>query len=170
MQLLLGCGSRRTKQMYERDKQEWDGLVTCDINPDHHPDVVADLNHIPWPWGDQTASEIHAYEVLEHLGHQGDWKFFFQSFGEVWRILQPGGLFFASVPSYNSHWAWGDPSHTRVLTEGSLVFLDQAVYQEVGKTAMSDFRRYWKHTLRVVFKSDDGDLFRFCLARCEDEV
>ena len=29
------------------------------------------------PFGDDAFDEIHAYEVLEHTGRQGDWRFFF---------------------------------------------------------------------------------------------
>jgi hypothetical protein len=42
-------------------------------------------------------------------------------------------------------WAWGDPSHRRVINEGSFTFLDQTQYaKQVGKTAMTDFRSLWK--------------------------
>lgn len=85
--------------------------------------------------------EIHAYEVLEHCGEQGHFKLFFAQFREFWRVLKPGGYFCATVPDWRSLWAWGDPSHTRVINEGTLVFLSQAQYTaQVGKTAMSDFR------------------------------
>jgi SAM-dependent methyltransferase len=141
MELLLGCGSTRDRRIAIGDRSEWTELVTLDNNPEHDPDIVHDLEDLPYPFPDNTFSEIHAYEVLEHLGRQGDWKGFFAQFSELWRILKPDGVLAATCPSYRSMWAWGDPSHTRVLTSGTLVFLSQAQYAlQVGKTAMSDFR------------------------------
>ena len=44
------------------------------------------------------------------------------------------------MPLPTSPWAWGDPSHTRVLPKESFIFLDQDAYQQVGQTPMTDFR------------------------------
>lgn len=145
MELLLGSGSSRDRRIAVNGQRGWSNLVTLDNNPDHKPDVVHDLNVLPWPFEDDTFEEVHAYEVLEHLGTQGDWRAFFAHFGELYRIVKPGGFVAATCPSYRSIWAWGDPSHTRVITSGSLVFLDQEQYQiQVGHTAMSDFRFCWR--------------------------
>ena len=73
-QILLGAGSSREKRLGVRGCHTWDGLVTLDFNSDHNPDVVHDLNVFPYPFDDNSADEIHAYEVVEHLGQQGDWK------------------------------------------------------------------------------------------------
>src|SRR5262245_29516061 len=141
MELLLGCGSDRRRRLVVDGREGWSRLVALDYNRDHRPDVVADLDKTPWPFADEAFDEIHAYEVLEHLGQQGDARSFFAHFGEVYRMLKPGGYLAATCPSWQSSWAWGDPSHRRVITGGSLVFLDQTEYQrQVGKTPMSDFR------------------------------
>jgi SAM-dependent methyltransferase len=141
-------------------RREWSHLVTLDQNADHAPDIVHDLERLPYDFaGDDTFDEIHAYEVLEHTGRQGDWRFFFAQFSELWRILKPGGLLAATCPSYRSMWAWGDPSHTRVLTSGSLVFLDQDQYrQQVGKTAMSDFRFCYRADFELARGQGPGTL------------
>lgn len=140
MELLLGCGHRKDKQIYQEDKKEWTELITLDINPKANPDIIHDLNILPYPFEDNTFDEIHAYEVMEHIGKQGDYKFFFDQFSELWRILKPYGTFIFSCPSYKSTWAWGDPGHTRVITAGSLSFLDQEVIKAgIGKTAMTDY-------------------------------
>lgn len=141
MELLIGCGSTRDRRVRVDGRSVWSDLTTLDYNDDHKPDVVHDLLQLPYPFGNDTFDEIHAYEVLEHTGAQGDWKWFFAQFSELWRILKPGGHLAATCPSFRSMWAWGDPSHTRVLTSGTLVFLSQEQYQrQIGKTAMSDFR------------------------------
>lgn len=144
-ELLIGCGSSRQKRLYRPDHVEWNDLVTLDINPDHKPDVVWDLTNIPLPFNDNTFDEIHAYEVLEHTGAQGDYVFFFKQFSEFHRILKPGGVFIASVPTPDSPWAWGDPSHTRIFSPMWLTFLRQKSYEEqVGSTSISDFRYLYK--------------------------
>jgi SAM-dependent methyltransferase len=173
MELLLGCGASRERRMPLGGRAEWRDLVTLDHNPDHMPDVVFDLDTlaqgVPLPFADDTFDELAAYEVLEHIGAMGDWRAFFAQFSEFWRVLKPGGYLAATCPSYRSMWAFGDPSHTRVLTSGHLVFLDQDQYvQQVDRTAtgMSDFRFVWRGDFevargpdgRALIIEDDADL------------
>lgn len=143
MQLLLGCGSSREKKLIVGGRSEWDGLVTVDIEECHRPDVVHDLNK-PLPFADDSADEIHIYEVMEHLGAQGDAGFFFAQFSDFWRVLKPAGYLLASVPNDKSPWALGDPSHRRVIPSESLIFLTQPNYEGVGRTPMTDFRRIYR--------------------------
>jgi len=129
------------------DKEGWEGqtVLTVDVEARHMPDVVWNLESFPWPFEDNSTEEIHAYELLEHLGKQGDVASFFSHFYECWRILKPGGHLAATVPMWNSPWAWGDPGHRRVITTGSLVFLDHEEYRkQVGITPMADYRRSWR--------------------------
>jgi SAM-dependent methyltransferase len=157
MELLLGCGALREKRV---GSAPWTNLVTLDVNPEHHPDVLHDLECLPLPFEADAFEEIHAYEVLEHTGQQGDFRFFFEQFTEFWRILKPNGLFAASVPLASHEHAWGDPGHRRMLTEQTLVFLDQAQYAiQVGHTWMSDYR--W------IFKADFG---KMCTQRSEGNL
>jgi hypothetical protein len=153
----------REKRMYFPESKDWSGLVTLDIEPSHDPDVIADMN-APLPFEDHSFAEVHAYEVLEHLGKQGDIESFFAVFGELWRILEPGGAVFASVPDWKSIWAWGDPGHRRVINEGTLAFLDQEQYRDqVGKTTMADYRGIWTRSFKTLSAEYAGDLFCFVL-------
>jgi len=158
MELLIGSGSSRDRRLLVDGKESWTQLVTLDNNADHAPDFVHDLNVYPWPFEDDSLDEVHAYEVLEHLGQQGDYRAFFECFAEIYRVLKPGGYLAATCPSYRSMWAWGDPSHTRVITSGTLVFLDQEQYvKQVGVTAMSDFRYIWQGDFQAVFVDMQGE-------------
>jgi len=146
------------------DGWEHADLVRLDVNPDHEPDVVHDLEVLPYPFADDEFDRIDAYEILEHLGRQGDYRAFFGQFSELWRILKPGGFLAATCPSYKSLWAWGDPSHTRVLTSGSLVFLSQAQYtDQIGKTAMSDFRFCYHADFETAWAEEDSQKLLFVL-------
>jgi predicted SAM-dependent methyltransferase len=166
-ELLMGCGSRRGKDLYVNEYKDFQNVVRLDCNADHKPDVVHDLRKHPLPFANDEFDEIHAYEVLEHLAQQGDYEFFFKEFTEYHRILKPGGLFMASCPSWNSNWAWGDPSHTRVVSRETLVFLDQSQYAaQVGKTKMSDFRYLYKVSFKTIHAEDRDGTFYFILKKC----
>lgn len=161
-QLLIGCGNRRNKQLgFDLD---WTDLVTMDHDPNCGADIVHDLDVLPWPVASDSCDEVHAYCVLEHLGTQGDYRSFFALFGEIYRVLQPGGHLFAICPSRHSPWAWGDPSHTRLIQREHLVFLDQTEYaKQIGKTSMTDFRWLWSGDFEVVASEDDGKDHKFAL-------
>jgi len=153
-QLLLGCGNSRVKHLGLEGDAEWGDLVTLDVDLSCKPDVVHDLNYFPYPFSDAEFDEIFAFEVLEHVGTQGDWRFFFRQFSELHRILKDGGRIFLTVPSMQSMWLWGDPGHTRALPEGAFHFLSQKHYAQVGSTSCTDYRSIWKGNLVIEGKQD----------------
>jgi SAM-dependent methyltransferase len=192
--LLLGCGNMHDKRVVfspEPEYQDYLGTGSPWDNFDQYarlhlhdrdPAVIeefdipahntCDLNELPYPWSDEQFDEIHAYEVLEHCGRQGDGDFFFGQFNEFWRILKPGGYFCLSVPMWDAEVAWGVPDHKRVLPQGIFGFLTKDYYDNIGKPGYGDYRhmlkgRYWiavaKHEteeqLNVVLRklpSEDG--------------
>lgn len=167
-QLLLGCGSTKNKRLWlEEDPPgpEWDGeLTTLDIEATHKPDVIWDLNKDFLPFETNSFDQIHAYEILEHIGKQGDWINFFKEWEEYWRIMKPGGYLFATVPHWMSMGAWGDPSHTRIINPMTLTFLSQRAYKEdVGRTVMSDFRSHYKGDWEPQWHDLGVDTFSFVL-------
>ena len=171
MELLIGCGNDWKKKVsFPQVPAEWCELVTMDWDEACKPHVVHDLTKLPWPFQDDTFDEVHGYEVLEHLGQQGDYRSFFEQFTEIWRVLKPGGYLVATVPLWDSMWAWGDPGHRRIINEGSLVFLSQKEYQkQVGKTAMADYRFCYEADFDIIATMEKGDTFGFVLKAIKGE-
>lgn len=95
--LLLGCGKTRIPGAIGVDRTPIDGYV----------DVIHDLDITPYPFENNSASEIHLYHVLEHL-HDPQKKL-----EELHRILIPGGILFIRVPHYSSMGAFSDMTHIR---------------------------------------------------------
>ena len=178
--LMLGSGffppSRKIQPIgVQLEEPEW---TTLDINPECKADILFDLEYIEYnteaedvddfqiPVEDGSFDEIHIYQTLEHFGRQGDYKGFFATFREFWRILKPGGLLYGDTPSLRSVWAWGDPGHTRIISVQTLSFLTRRNYEELGKTTSTDYRAYvapcWWMLLHA---SDEGDRFGFVLKK-----
>lgn len=164
-QLLLGCGRHHDKRMGVEGDLAWGDLTTLDVDPRTGADVIHDLDDLPYlHFADNQFDEIHAYEVLEHCGAQGDWKFFFAQFDELWRILKPGGMLFATVPSAQSTWVWDDPGHRRRITANTLQFLCRAWYPDaLANTMASDYRDAFKGDWRIVTGYDDNSQLRFVM-------
>ena len=191
-ELLIGCGHSREKRLSAPGTpSEFKNLLTLDFNEACRPDFVGDLNM--WTWQVLHASkaadeakvtrpseygpgssfvsdsfdEIHAYEVLEHLGRQGDFVNFFACFSEIWRLLRGGGYLIGTCPSRFSGWLWGDPGHTRAITPECFTFLDQNEYARQLDTArpssMSDYRNIYKADFKTVQTATNRDQFLFIL-------
>jgi predicted SAM-dependent methyltransferase len=101
--LNLGCGF---------DKREgWD-------NADHfaecEPDLLFNIEDVPWPIADSSYDQILMKHVLEHVGASfADFRAIMQ---ELYRILTPGGLLEIHVPHYRHDTWWSDPTHVRAFT------------------------------------------------------
>lgn len=89
--LNLGCG---------RFKKP--GFVNVDAYPHLEPDVVHDLNEIPYPFPDNHFQLIEADHVLEHL-HDA-----FSVMLEMHRILAPGGRMVIRVPHFSRGFTHAD--------------------------------------------------------------
>lgn len=164
MELLLGAGSQRKKHLSFPGREDFKKLVTLDINEAHKPDVIWDLTNLPLPFEDNAFDEIHAYEVLEHLGRQGDWKQWFAEWSEWYRILKTDGFFFGTSPALDSPWLWGDPGHTRAVTLEAMTFLEQPNYtKQIGQTSMTDYRFVYKADFNVVHAKSEGGGFQYAL-------
>lgn len=169
--LLLGAGHSRTKKLYADCNPFWLGrLVRLDMNPLVEPDVLWDLDHRPLPFESGRFAEIAAYDVLEHIGRQGDWRGWFDEFEEYHRILAPGGVFGIIVPIGID--AVADPGHTRFIHANHFWMLNQAWYAEriARGVATTDYRFYWQHNFEVDYLNAESGHHLAVLLRKADHA
>jgi len=144
--------------------------VRLDNNPASEPDILFDLEKLEHgaqlPVPESSFEEIHAYEILEHFGTQGNYRGFFNTFRELWRVLKPGGHLIGTCPSLKSEWLWADPGHTRVICQGTLSFLTKDHYTQLGATASSDYRGFVQPCWwTFIYARETADNFLFCLKK-----
>ena len=138
MRLVLGCG--------DEQREGWVHLDRWRHGP--HVDVVHDLNVAPWPFEDDSAREIRARDVLEHLDDTVGF------FDECWRILRAGGRLTVQTVHYLSENCWRDPTHKRGFHPDVFCYFDPDShwYQMFG-------RFYTGRTWRVIeVGSEDGNI------------
>lgn len=171
--LMLGAGHTtptRKLSAVTSAREEDTVWETLDFNQEARPRTVFDLEQLEkgeqLPYSNDYFDEIHAYEVLEHFGRQGDARGFFYTFKAFWRVLKYGGLLIGSSPAAHSPWLWGDPGHTRAITPESLSFLTRRHYDQLGKTTASDYRKsvdpcWWE----LEHSRDEGNTYVFALRK-----
>jgi SAM-dependent methyltransferase len=106
--------------------------IKVDRDPGVRPDVVADLNRPPFPFRESSFDAAYAFSVVEHLDN------FFGVFGELHRILKPGGFVALLTPHFSNDASYIDPSHRLHLSarsfdyfvEGTEVFGDYGFYSQ----------------------------------------
>ena len=81
-----------------------DAAITLDIDPEHKPDVVHDLQKTPLPFSDNQFKEIICHHVLEHLSDLS------ALMPELHRICKPDGTIYIEVPHHSS-WCANTPNH-----------------------------------------------------------
>jgi SAM-dependent methyltransferase len=94
--LNLGCGRKYLPE-----------AVNLDFNPETRPDVVHDLNRLPWPLPDDHFREVLAYDVIEHLDD------FVPVMEEIHRVCRDKAVVRIAVPHFSSPEAYTDPTHRR---------------------------------------------------------
>lgn len=120
----LGCGTV-PRNPYGRSR-----LFGVDIRPEGgSADAVfraANLTFDPIPFPDSAFASVSAFDFLEHIprlmpGVEPRTTVFpfIRLMDEVWRVLAPGGTFWALTPCYPGVEAFVDPTHVNVITEGT---------------------------------------------------
>jgi SAM-dependent methyltransferase len=96
LKLHLACGNRKKAGFVNVDRLEFEAV-----------DQVVDLIKFPWPWEDDSVSEILCEHYFEHMTNQDRVRFI----NECYRVLAMGGKLTILCPIWSSARAYGDPTH-----------------------------------------------------------
>lgn len=118
----LGCGTRpcnpyRRPRLYGVDLRQVETEGRFEF-------AAANLALEPIPFEDSMFASVSAFNFLEHMPRvlngatPGTTRFpFVELMTEVWRVLAPGGLFYALTPCYPHPAAFQDPTHVNIITD-----------------------------------------------------
>src|SRR5256886_13962909 len=90
----VGCGINK-----------YPGAIGIDRNPASRADVLCDLDHIPYPFGDNAFDELWAIQVIEDVSDV------VRSMEEFPRLVRPGGRVRIETPHYTDFSSFCDPTH-----------------------------------------------------------
>ena len=131
MKLNLGCGYSKL-----------DGFLNVDIDPHCMPDVLVDLECIPWPFIDDCVDEVSLIHVLEHLGETKDK--YFSIIQELFRVSRDKGKIRIIVPHPRHDHFINDPTHIRPIMPEQFYMFSKTQNRELRKEgcANSNFSEY----------------------------
>ena len=98
----MGCGQNKLN-----------GFMNVDKFTECSPDLLLDLETLPWPIETNTVEEILFNHCLEHLGHESE--IFLGIIKEIYRISKKGAKLVVNVPHHRHDDFLGDPTHVRVI-------------------------------------------------------
>lgn len=125
--------------------------------------AAADLSVAPIPYPDAYFDSVSAFDFLEHVPRvlpAADGRSttlpFIRLMNEVWRVLVPGGRFYAVTPAVPSLEAFSDPTHVNYLTEHTHDYFcgKQPGGRAYGFVGRFDLRRAERALLPEDFEAD----------------
>ena len=142
MKINLGCGDEKLL-----------GYTNLDSVEELKPDILHDLDDMPWPFEDESAEEINAADVYEHVADP------LAFMNECWRILEKEGILKIRSTCWETEQSYTDPTHRRFLTLNSFDYWDK-------KTPFG--KKYWwysKNKYDILSKNRDGQELVFVLRK-----
>jgi SAM-dependent methyltransferase len=71
------------------------------------------------PFSNSSIASVSAFDFLEHIprtGDSGPTSNFVNYMEEIYRVLEPGGVFLAATPGYPRKSVFSDPTHVNYIT------------------------------------------------------
>ncbi|HCR36163.1 MAG: Methyltransferase domain protein [Candidatus Nomurabacteria bacterium GW2011_GWF1_31_48] len=93
----LGCGNKKINK-----------YINIDNNKNCRPDMIIDLNKLPYPFKDNTFEEIYAHHVLEHLDRPMD------IINEWYRVSKDKAILKIFTPHFSYNWQ--HPGHVSAIS------------------------------------------------------
>jgi predicted SAM-dependent methyltransferase len=109
-------------------KSKREGFIGIDILPLKDVDVIWDLETFPWPFPDNSVSEIYCSHFVEHTEN------LIKIMNEIYRICKHSATVHIVAPYYTSIGAWQDPTHKRAISEMTFLYFDKNWRQQSGLT------------------------------------
>lgn len=158
----VGCGINK-----------YPGAIGLDSNPRTRADVIANLDHFPYPFRDSVFDQLRAIHVIEHVADV------IRSMEEFHRLTRAGGRVVIETPHYTDFSSFCDPTHRWHLNSYSFRYFGQdnagygyysaARFREISVrvkllslwrylgfewlvNAFPRFRRFWEHYLCYVVR------------------
>ena len=147
IKLDLGCG-----------QVPKEGFIGVDVRALDKVSVVHDLTQHPWPWTDESVTEVHCSHFIEHVPNLTPFM------EELWRILIPNGTATVIAPYYNNVRCWQDPTHLQAISENSFLYFNkgwrvQNQLEHYGITCDFDFGYGFAWTPEWAARSDEARAF-----------
>lgn len=112
--LNLGCGYRHFSGWLNVDKSE-----CC------QPDMQVNLEEFPWPFDDNSVTDVRMFGALEHMGQ--DKETFCRIMQELYRVCRHGAHvhIIAAYPRHENYLS--DPTAVRPVTMGTMRYFDRLI-------------------------------------------
>jgi SAM-dependent methyltransferase len=118
----LGCGATPRNPYRRAEVHAIDLVRPAAADPAFFR--VANLACAPIPYPDASFASVSAYDFLEHVprvlpaaGGAGTVFPFVRLMDEIWRVLVPGGFFYALTPAVPGMAAFTDPTHVNYISD-----------------------------------------------------
>ena len=110
------------------------GSIGLDCNPATRADVLADLDHFPYPFRDSSFDALQAVHVIEHVADV------LRAMEEFHRLVRGGGEVYIVTPHYTDFSSFCDPTHRWHLNSFSMRYFgpDHAGYAYYSKARFEE--------------------------------
>ena len=144
----LGCGPEKAEGFIGVDLHDYSWMYP------NGEFVICDLEKGILPFCSDSAIEIRAHSILEHITN------LIPLMNDIWRVLRKGGTLHVIVPKAGSEASFKDPTHVRFFLPKTFDYFKKGVRQEnYGMRPwfvefLSESEKEKSGTLEVIMKPD----------------
>lgn len=111
------------------------GVTTLDFNTSVSPDILHDLDTLPWPVSDSYFDAVYMFSIIEHVSEP------IKVIEECHRILKPNGKIYLLTPHFSSTASYTDLTHRWHFSSRTFDYFmaDTPIYADYGFYSKSRF-------------------------------